>query len=68
MRQIFTKASLLNMSEKKVTVTAVFAPPHRRCNRPLTEQQHLHHRQADSGGTGHAVPVHQAHQWDLGAC
>lgn len=41
--------------------------PTRRCIQQAAGQQRLHHRQADSGGSGHALPVHETHQRHLGA-
>lgn len=41
---------------------------HARCCKQQTpRQQHLHHRQEERGGPGHALPVPEAHQRHLGA-
>lgn len=39
----------------------------RRSFKQTAGEQRLHHSQAHSGGPGHAVPVNEAHQRDLGA-
>lgn len=44
----------------------LFLCPPRCCQQQAPRQQHLHHRQEERGGPGHALPVSEAHQWHLG--